>query len=257
MKEPGRVNILGVGVSAINMSMTLEIVDGWIERQDPHYICLTAIHSVMECYRNPELRRIFNTSGLTTPDGMPMVWLCRWKGFQQVERVYAVDLVLELCEHSIKHGYRHFFYGGRDWTSEGMAERLRERFPGLAVVGTCSRAFGPLTAEENAEVTRMVQSSRPDIVWVGLGTKRQELWMADNLHKLQVPVMIGVGAAFDFISGRKRQAPYWMQRGGLEWFFRLTQEPGRLWRRYLADNPLFVALLLTQALGLCHYPMNA
>ena len=102
----------------------------------------------------------------------------------------------------------------------------------------------------------MVQSSRPDIVWVGLGTRRQELWMADNLHKLQVPVMIGVGAAFDFISGRKRQAPYWMQRGGLEWFFRLAQEPGRLWRRYLADNPLFVALLLTQALGLCHYPMN-
>jgi len=253
---PSRVNILGVGISAVNMEMTLSLIDQWIAQRESRYVCVAPVHSVMECQREPSLRCIFNASGLTTPDGMPLVWLSRLKGFRYVDRVYGPDLMLALCEHSVARGYRHFFYGGAEGVPEQLAANLQRRFPGLQVAGVHSPPFRPLTSEEDEAIVRMINRTAPDVVWVGLGAPKQERWMAAHVDRLTAPVLIGVGAAFDFHSGRKKQAPRWMQRAGLEWFFRLCQEPKRLWYRYLILNPLFVILVITQWLGIKKYQLD-
>lgn len=253
--EPPRTNVLGVGISAITMEMAVTVIDGWIARREPHYVCVATVHGVMECQRDPALRTIYNRSGLTTPDGMPLVWLSRLSGYRYVERVYGPDLLLALCAYGLPRGYRHFFYGGEPGVAEALAARLRARFPGLQVVGTCTPPFRPLTPEEDAAVVAAINAAGPDIVWVGLSTPKQDRWMAEHVGRLTAPVLIGVGAAFDFHSGRKRQAPRWMQRAGLEWLFRLSQEPRRLWRRYLIYNPLFVVLVLLQWSGLRRYSL--
>lgn len=248
-----RVNVLGVAISAINMEIALTTVEGWIRRRELHYICVTPVHSVMECQRDPSLRKIFNASGLATPDGMPLVWLCRLGGYPRVERVYGPDLVLALCEHSSAYGYRHFFYGGAQGVPEQLAINLQSRFPGLVVAGTYSPPFRSLTLEEDAQIVQMINTAGPDVVWVGIGSPKQERWMAGHRGQLAAPVLIGVGAAFDFNTGRVKQAPRWMQRSGLEWLFRLMTEPRRLWKRYLINNPLFVFLVVAQMLGLKRY----
>jgi len=256
MQKVPRANILGVGVSALNMAMALEIIEGWIERREPHYVCVTGVHGVMESQRDEELRRIHNRAGLVTPDGMPLVWLSRLQSFHHVERVYGPDLMLALCERSVAKGYRHFFYGGAEGVPEQLASVLQKRFPGLQVAGTFSPPFRPLTADEDDRIVQMINAAAPDIVWVGLSTPKQERWMAGHRERLTAPVLIGVGAAFDFLTGRKPQAPRWMQRAGLEWLFRLLTEPRRLWRRYLINNPLFVALVVLQALGVRRYGLE-
>ncbi len=257
MQRLSRVNILGVGVSAVNMQTTLDIIDGWIARRESHYVCVTGVHGVMESQRDETLRQIHNVAGLVTPDGMPLVWLSHLKGFRYVSRVYGPDLMLALCERSIERDYRHFFYGGAEGVPERLATSLQRRFPGLLVAGTYSPPFRPLATEEDAQVVQMINEANPDVVWVGLSTPKQEQWMATHTGRLIAPVLIGVGAAFDFLSGRKRQSPRWMQRSGLEWLFRLFTEPHRLWRRYLVNNPLFVTLVLLQALGLRRYSLEA
>ncbi len=250
MSSPARVNVLGVGVSAINMEMAVAALDGWIARREQQYVCITGVHGVMESQRDPALRAILCGSGLTTPDGMPLVWLSKLQGFRHVTRVYGPDLMLAMCECSPEKGYRHFLYGGDEELVEALAARLRQRYAGLQIVGAYAPPFRPLTPEEDAEIVRTINDAAPDIVWVGLSTPKQERWMAEHHRRITAPVLVGVGAAFDFNAGRKRQAPPWMQRHGLEWLFRLFQEPKRLWRRYLLNNPRFVALVLLQALHL-------
>jgi N-acetylglucosaminyldiphosphoundecaprenol N-acetyl-beta-D-mannosaminyltransferase len=244
-----RANILGVGVSAVDMAMALRAIEGWIARREPHYICVTTVHGVMESQRDENLRRIHNAAGLVTPDGMPLVWLSRLMGFRHVERVYGPDLMLAVCERSTAKGYRQFFYGGGPGVAEKLAVRLQSRFPGLKLAGTCSPPFRPLTAEEDRAVVERINAAQPDIVWVGISTPKQERWMAEHVGRLSAPVLVGVGAAFDFQAGLKRQAPRWMQKSGLEWLFRLLMEPRRLWRRYLINNPWFLWLILLQVLG--------
>lgn len=251
-----RANILGLKVSAINMAQALSIIDGWIARRQQRYICITGVHGVMESQRDERLRQIHNDAGLVTPDGMPLVWLSRLHGHGHTERVYGPDLMLALCEHSISKGYKHFFYGGGEGVHERLADSLRERFPGLRVAGGYTPPFRTLTDEEDEQVAQAINDAEPDIVWIGLSTPKQERWMAEHVGRLTAPVLIGVGAAFDFHSGLKKQAPRWMQRGGLEWLFRLATEPRRLGPRYLVNNPLFVLLLLQQALGLHRYSGN-
>lgn len=246
MQSPERVNILGVGVSAINMPMALEIIEGWIERREPHYVCVTGVHGVIESQRDETLRRIHNRAGLVTPDGMPLVWLSRLKGYRHVDRVYGPDLMLALCERSAARGYRHFFYGGAEGVPERLKSILQARFPGLQVVGTYSPPFRPLTPEEDEQIVTMINAAAPDIVWIGLNTPKQERWMAEHRARLRAPVLIGVGAAFDFLTGRKPQAPRWMQRAGLEWLFRLLTEPRRLWKRYFFIIPAFFFLVALQ-----------
>jgi N-acetylglucosaminyldiphosphoundecaprenol N-acetyl-beta-D-mannosaminyltransferase len=248
-----RGNILGVAVSAINMEQALATIGGWIARREPHYVCVTGVHGVMESQSDEHLRTIHNAAGLVTPDGMPMVWLLHLQGHRHVTRVYGPDLMLALCEQSVAHGYRHYLYGGADGVGALLAANLRRRFPGIQIVGMYSPPFRALTAEEEEQIVQTVNAAAPDIVWVGLSTPKQERWMASYRDRLGAPALLGVGAAFDFHAGLKPQAPRWMQRSGLEWLFRLMSEPRRLWRRYLSNNPRFIGLACAQMLGLKHY----
>jgi N-acetylglucosaminyldiphosphoundecaprenol N-acetyl-beta-D-mannosaminyltransferase len=244
-----RANILGIGVSAIHTAQALQTIDGWIRRREQQYVCVTGVHGIMESQRDTRLRQIHNQAGLVTPDGMPLVWLSRLKGFPWVERVYGPDLMLVVCQQSLVKGYRHFFYGGADGVVEKLVSRLTHQFLGLQIAGCCSPPFRPLTSHEDEALTQVINESKPDIVWIGLSTPKQEYWMQEHLGRVRAPVMIGVGAAFDFNAGVKKQAPRWMQRNGLEWSFRLLTEPQRLWRRYLINNPLFVWRVLLEALS--------
>ena len=244
-----RVDVLGVGVSAINMVQALDTIDRWIATGAQRYVCVTGVHGVMESQRDMTIRAIHNAAGMVTPDGMPLVWIGRARGFAHMERVYGPDLMLATCERSAAVGYRHYFYGGGPGVPELLAERLKRRYPGLVVAGMYSPPFGAQTATDDDLTVRRINATRPDIIWVGLSTPKQERWMHDHLGRVTAPVMIGVGAAFDFHAGLKAQAPRWMQRSGLEWSFRLATEPGRLWRRYLVNNPWFVWKVVRQALG--------
>jgi N-acetylglucosaminyldiphosphoundecaprenol N-acetyl-beta-D-mannosaminyltransferase len=248
--EPGiaRANVLGIGVSAINMAIALDTIDKWIAQRAPNYVCVTGVHGVMESRKDAELRAIHNRAGLVTPDGMPLVWVSRALGFRHVERVYGPDLMRAVCEHSVASGYRHFLYGGAPGVGEELERRLHELYPGIRVVGRYCPPFRPLTPAEDDEVIHLINAAAPDLVWVGLSTPTQERWMAAHTRRLNAPVLVGVGAAFDFIAGVKKQAPSWMRRSGLEWMFRLLSEPRRLWRRYLVNNPRFVALIAKQYL---------
>lgn len=253
---PHLVNVLGVGVSAITMADALALIDRWIATGVTRYVCVTGVHGVMESQSDPGLRDIHNSAGLVTPDGMPLVWLSRLRGHRHVERVYGPDLMLACCRTSVSKNYRHFFYGGGPGVPERLAARLGERFPGLNIAGTWSPPFRELTPTEEQETIDRIASTRPDIVWVGMSTPKQERWMARFVGRLPVPVLIGVGAAFDMHAGLKKQAPRWMQRSGLEWLFRLATEPRRLWRRYLINNPWFLWRLMLQSSGVVHYDLR-
>jgi N-acetylglucosaminyldiphosphoundecaprenol N-acetyl-beta-D-mannosaminyltransferase len=255
LPSASRANILGVLISPINMQQALQTIDAWIANREPHYVTVTPAHAVMDAYQDPELRPIFNHSGLTTPDGMAIVWLLKLRGYRDVSRVYGPDLMLETCRAGLEFGYRHFLYGGAEGVATALADKLRARFPGLQVVGTHTPPFRELTEEEDQAVVDKINAARPDIVWVGLSTPKQERWMAAHLGRIETPVMIGVGAAFDFLSGKKPQAPRWAQRSGLEWLFRLASEPRRLWPRY-RQYPKFVLLALGQWLGLRDYSLD-
>jgi N-acetylglucosaminyldiphosphoundecaprenol N-acetyl-beta-D-mannosaminyltransferase len=244
-----RANILGVGVSAINMAQALATIDDWVRKREQHYVCVTGVHGIMESQRDATLKEIHNQAGLVTPDGMPLVWLNHLKGFSWVERVYGPDLMLAVCKQSLVQGYHHYFYGAGKGVAERLITRLTQRFPGLQIAGNWSPPFRPLTRDEDDDLTESINRAGPDIVWIGLSTPKQEYWMHEHLGRVRAPVMIGVGAAFDFHAGVKKQAPRWMQRSGLEWSFRLATEPRRLWRRYLINNSTFLWMILLEALN--------
>jgi len=254
--ELPRVNILGVGISAINLQNAIDAVEGWIARVERHYVNVCTVQTVMECRRDARLRRIVNESGLSTPDGMPLVWLSRLHGYRDAGRVYGPDLMLALCERSATTGHRHFFYGGAPGIADRLASRLIDRFPGLVVAGMHSPPYRPAEADEDPAVLDAINAAAPDIVWVGLGTPKQDYWVSRHRSKLSAAALIAVGAAFDFHAGVLRQAPRWMQRSGLEWLFRLAQEPRRLAFRYLVYNPMFVGKVALQLMGLRAYELD-
>jgi N-acetylglucosaminyldiphosphoundecaprenol N-acetyl-beta-D-mannosaminyltransferase len=245
-----RVNVLGVGISAIDMDVAARVIREAVRQRQKGYVCATGVHGVMEAFDDPVVKAALNGALLCTPDGMPMVWLGRLAGRKEIRRVYGPDLMLRMCEVSCQEGFRHFFYGGANGTVLELTRKLSARFPELKVVGTYEPPFRPLNGAEERELAELVRASRPDLFWVGLSTPKQDKFMAEYLAKLEVTVMLGVGAAFDFHSGRVRQAPSWMQNLGLEWFFRLCMEPRRLWKRYLRIIPRFVCHALGQLLGL-------
>ena len=252
--EIKRVNVLGVGISALNLDSARDAVAWALAKKAKGYICVTGVHGVMEAQADESFRGILNRAFLNTPDWMPMVWTGRMRGFRTMGRVYGPDLMLLICDFTRAQGHTHFFYGGGDGVAQELKTRLDAKFPGLKIVGTYTPPFRPLTAAEETELVRTVNSLRPDIIWVGLSTPKQERFMAQYSAKLDATLMFGVGAAFDFHAGRVRQAPRWMQRNGLEWLFRLGCEPRRLWRRYLKNNPLFVWRMFCQMSGLKKYP---
>jgi len=250
-----RMNILGVGVHAIRMADALEILSCWIEQRVKAQVVVCPVYTVMLGREDAELGRIIASAGLVTPDGMPLVFVGHLMGYRDVERVYGPDLMQAFCQRAAQAGYRSFLYGGAPGVAEQLAAVLTQRYPGLNIVGTYSPPFRELTPQETAEIRAQINAAQPDVVWVGLGTPKQDKWIAANQPHLDAPVLIGVGAAFDFLGSRVRQAPRWVQRSGLEWLFRLATEPRRLWRRYLVYNPLFIAGILMQLLGLRRYEL--
>jgi N-acetylglucosaminyldiphosphoundecaprenol N-acetyl-beta-D-mannosaminyltransferase len=239
------VDILGVDIDAMTMPLALEIVEQAVQTRGKVQFAFCTVHTLIESQDDSRLASAVNNA-VACPDGMPLVWICRLKGAKGTHRVYGPDATLALCEYGVSRGWRHYFYGSTEETVKALADSLTRRFPGLQVAGYYSPPFRQLTAEEDAEIVANINAARADLVWVGLGMPKQELWMAEHAPLLEAPVVLAVGAAFDFHSGAKRQAPYWIQRSGLEWLFRLSQEPRRLWRRYLLGNARFLWLLFRE-----------
>ena len=234
-----RVDVLGVPVSAGRYDEALEEVAGWVTRREPSFATFMTVHAVMESQRRAEVLAAHRQAGLVACDGMPLVWASRRAGVTGAERVYGPDFMLSLCARAETEGWSNYFYGGNPGVADQLAEALCARFPGLKVAGAYSPPFRPLSDEESAEVDDRINDVQPDLVWVGLSTPKQELWMARHRAALDAPALLGVGAAFDFHTGLVRQAPRWVQRSGMEWSWRMAMEPRRLAGRYLRNNPTF------------------
>jgi len=254
-RHPGGYNVLGSRITSLTPERALELISHRVASREPAHVCVCTVHTVVEALRSPEVRRAVNGAWLATADGMPLVWWGRLAGAGG-SRVYGPDL-LRAALADPRHGQaRHFFYGGGPGVVEKLIARARALNPDVRIAGWITPPFRPLTAAEEEETVQSIDASGADIVWVGLGCPKQDLWMARFRPRLAAPVLIGVGAAFDFLAGVKPQAPHWMQRLGLEWSFRLACEPGRLWRRYLVGNSVFLAHALAQATGWRRYPIE-
>ncbi len=239
--------VLGVRIDRTSYPDATHRVLGWAARGESRYVCVASVHTVMEAWDDPRFREVVNAADLVTPDGMPLVWMLRALGCPGQSRVCGTDLTTHLCQALAHHGLPAGFYGGAPETLKMMIRNLRHRFPTLRVAYAYSPPFRAVTAQEDEEVVQDIRRSEARVLFVGLGCPKQERWMAD--HRGRMPaVMIGVGAAFDFLAGRRRRAPKWLQLLGLEWAHRLAMEPARLWRRYFRHNPRFVVLALRQLL---------
>jgi N-acetylglucosaminyldiphosphoundecaprenol N-acetyl-beta-D-mannosaminyltransferase len=239
---PASVGVLGIPLALTDYERTLDWIDRMVAVGTRGYVCVAAVHTVMESQEDPELRSAVLGSSLTVPDGQPLVWAMNALGHDLSSRVYGPDLMDKACARAAKSGLRFYLYGGRNQGAlVQLALNLRRRHPGLHIVGGYSPPYRELTGDERRAIAREIDASGADVVWVGIGVPKQEKWMAAMRPRLQTPVLIGVGAAFDFHAGLVPQAPSWMQAAGLEWAYRLAHEPRRLWRRYLRYNPLFVA----------------
>lgn len=246
-----RFKILGVGVSPVQIPQVVAQMESWIQKRERcRYIAVTGMHGITEAQHDPQFRHILNSADLVVPDGMPLVWLARRRGLPLPRRVYGPELMVAFCAHGVTHGFRHFLYGGGAGVAGRVAIALRERFPGIQIVGTLSPPFRSLATEEDAAHASIINESRADVVWVSLSEIKQDTWMFEHRDRLNVPVLVGIGAAFDFLAGLKKQAPEWMRESGFEWFFRLLQEPRRLWRRYLVYGSRFVYLVALEELGI-------
>ena len=255
MLSPAKHDVLGVRISKTSYAEVVGLCRRWIE--DRHagaaagrFICVTSVHGIVTALRQPALKEILNRADVATPDGMPVVWALRSFGAKGQQRVYGPDLMLALCQQAAQSGHRIFLYGSREETLGKLRTRLADLYPGIRIAGSWAPPFRELSAEEDANCARMIHESGADLVFVGISTPKQELWMARQVERLPGVVLVGVGAAFDFHAGVVRQAPRWMQRHGLEWLFRLYMEPARLWRRYLLETPVFLPLWAMQKIGL-------
>ncbi|MCH2024206.1 MAG: WecB/TagA/CpsF family glycosyltransferase [Verrucomicrobiales bacterium] len=260
-----RVNVLGVGISPINLDTAFEIINAAIRSELQGYVGVTGVHGVTEAQSDSSFKQILNNTFLNTPDGMPMVWYGKILGHEGISRVYGPDLMLRICSESVENGIRHFFFGGREGVAEKLRDKLTKKFPGLEVVGTYTPPFRPLSENEERSVRDIINSSGAHCVWVGLSTPKQEKFMSKILGRFGkggdrsfegAKIFFGVGAAFDFHAGLIPQAPSWLQSCGMEWFYRLCKEPKRLWRRYLKNNPLFIIRAILQLLNLRNYPLR-
>jgi N-acetylglucosaminyldiphosphoundecaprenol N-acetyl-beta-D-mannosaminyltransferase len=251
-----RSNVLGVGVHAVDMPMALHVIESAVEQRHKGYVCATGVHGVMEAQRDHSLFSLFANALLIVPDGMPTVWMGHLQGLRKMRRVFGPDLMLAVARRSQRTGWTHFLYGGDEGVAEQLRATLAHRFPLMNVVGTYTPPFRCLNEDEESSLIRTIDRLRPDIIWVGLSTPKQERFMAEYLPRLNTTLMIGVGAAFDFHTGRIADSPAWVKLSGLQWLHRLIQEPSRLGKRYLLNNPWFLLLAALQVAGLRRYELQ-
>jgi N-acetylglucosaminyldiphosphoundecaprenol N-acetyl-beta-D-mannosaminyltransferase len=247
VSAPPSRDLLGTEIALTDYDQAIDEMERMIAAGERGYVCAVPVHSLMVARHDAGVSAAFGGATMNVPDGRPLVWALNMLGESLRDRVYGPDLMDRFCARAARRGHRIWLYGGAtEQALDDLVRALERRHPGLTVAGGWSPPHRPLTAEEEREVTQRIDSDAPDVVWVGLGVPKQELWMARMRPLLQAPVLVGVGAAFDFLGGRKRQAPGWMQARGLEWLFRLAQEPARLLPRYLRYNPAFVAAFARQ-----------
>jgi len=242
------IELLGVNVDIINPNKACERIAQWILEKKKSYVCVAPVSTLVDCQKDQLYKDIVNQASMVTPDGMPVVWLARSKGAKQIERTYGPDLLLKLTDVGQSKGWRHFFYGATQETCDLLERRLKYLFTDVNIVGKIVPPFKTKAEKESEDILFQINKADPDILWIALGSPKQDYWMYHNRPYLNASVLVGVGAAFDFISGLKPQAPQWMRNSGLEWLFRLCCEPKRLWRRYLIGNALFVFYILKDLL---------
>lgn len=253
---PRRANVLGIGVSAIDMAEALRLSERLLRERGKGYVCLTGVHGIMEAQRDNTLRAILNRSFLCAPDGMPTVWVGRLQGHRNMRRVYGPDYMLEMCKLTARLGFRHFLYGGKEGVALRLKQQLEVMVPNIDIVGTYTPPFRPLTLSEEELMLAAVKRTRADIVWVGLSTPKQEGFMAQYADRIDASLLVGVGAAFDIHAGLLNDAPDWVKQCGLQWLDRLAREPGRLWRHYLTNNPKFLWEIGLQLSGLRKFEIH-
>ena len=248
-RQKTKFTVLGIAVNAVQIADVVAQMECWIsERSTCHFIAVTDMHSVTVANHEPSFKHVLNSADMVVPDGMPIVWLGRLQGCPLKRRVYGPELINSFCQETTSK-YRHFFYGGGPGVAILLANTLKDKY-GINVAGSYSPPFRTLSKVEDQEVVAHINATKPDVLWIGLGAPKQEYWMYEHRPRLRVPVLIGVGAAFDFNTGRVRQAPRWMREHGLEWLFRLWQEPRRLWRRYLINGSEFLFNVTAERLRL-------
>jgi N-acetylglucosaminyldiphosphoundecaprenol N-acetyl-beta-D-mannosaminyltransferase len=247
---PDAVDVVGIPLGLIDYEGALDWIESMVEARQQGYVCVCNVHAVMAAAEDPKLRAALMGSSLNVPDGQPLVWALNMLGHSLKDRVYGPELMARYCARAVSSGQRMYLYGGRNQGAlVQLALNLRQRYPGVRIVGGYSPPHRPLTTEERAAVVKEINGSHADVVWVGIGVPKQEKWMAEMRSELEAPVLAGVGAAFDFHAGLVPQAPNWLQESGLEWAYRLAHEPRRLWRRYMRYNPRFVGAFARQLRG--------
>jgi len=251
-KQIPSIQILGSRVHMVQIPEVLELIAHWIEKESQkyHWIVVTGMHGALEAYRDVKFKAILNSADLFVPDGISLIWIARYRGFPLKKRVSGADLIWEYFKLANKKGYRNFFYGDTEKILQEMKEKLVIDFPNLKIRGCYSPPFRPLTPKEDEEIIKKINQAKPDVLWVGLGLPLQERWIFEHRDKLEVPVVIGVGAAFKFLSGKVKRAPTWIGNYGLEWLWRFFYEPRKLWRRVFIDIPMFIFLVFLELIGI-------
>jgi len=249
-----KAHVLGVEVDAVDMESALAQVTQLLQDRRKGYICLAGVHGVMEAQRSVRVAETYAGAVLTIPDGMPLVWVGRLQGHDFMRRVTGPDIMLEIFQRKEFAEVTHFLYGGVEGVAEELRDSFNERFPWVRIVGSCTPPFHDLLPEEEEAFIARINDLKPDIIWIGIGCPKQELFMSRYLGQLDTRLMFGVGAAFDYHTGRIRDCADWIKNAGLQWLHRLLQDPRRLWRRYLRNNPAFLFSIALQLTGLRRYP---
>jgi len=256
-REPARrtVQVLGSEVDILDLEEAVSVVAGWIEARQAgcRQVVVTGAHGLWEAHCDPQFKKMVNSAALWLPDGIAPVWIARLRGMRPAVRIPGAEFMEAFLAKADMAGYRSFFFGDTEETLARLSHRLQERYPGHQVVGILSPPFHALSPEEDETHVRTINAAKPDVLWVGLGTPKQDRWIYEHLDRLDVPVAVGVGAAFRFLTGQVRRAPDWIGRMGLEWAYRLAKEPRKCWRRCLVQGPQFVAHVLLELAGVTRY----
>lgn len=242
------VRVLGIEIDALDMKRAIARTRELLVAASSSYVCVAGVHGVMEAQRSPELADAYDNAALTLPDGMPLVWVGQFQGHKSMQRVTGPDFMLEMFRRREFANLRHFLYGGDVGVAQQLQSILNKRFPHAHIMGAQTPPYRELTVEEEVSLIAQIRAVQPDIIWVGLGCPRQELFMQRYVKPFGAPVMVGVGAAFDYHTGRIRDSAEWVKKAGLQWLHRLIQDPRRLWKRYLRNNPAFVWRVTLQLL---------